>query len=137
MVNLQLKKLELRNLSKRQKIVCAGVLVLITLALTILFVINNSREDNTKKVEGPPNKVGEAVTYKAGTGGDPGLVTSYHDQAVAAWKVGDKSKAKELAQKGLDANKQLTEPQMQQVPKRTQVIYDMYDITQDVYNVTP
>lgn len=53
--------------------------------------------------------------FGQGSGGDPAQMTVYNDQAVAAWESGDKEKAKELAQKGLEEGKNLTSAQMKEL----------------------
>lgn len=83
----------------------------------ISTIIEKSK--NSSKIEEP---------YKPGKGGDPSLVTSYHDQAVEAQKSGNDEKAKELAEKGLSANTQLTIAQQEQVPNQANTIIELTNI---------
>lgn len=83
----------------------------------ISTIIEKSK--NSSKIEEP---------YKPGKGGDPSLVTSYHDQAVEAQKSGDDEKAKKLAEKGLSANTQLTIAQQEQVPNQANTIIELTNI---------
>lgn len=80
------------------------------------------------------NTTSEQTSPKEGAGGDPAVVTKYHDDALSAWKSGDKQKAKELAQKGLDANDQLTYKQQLEVPHQMSTVLEMNDIATGAYN---
>lgn len=78
----------------------------------------------------PPSFFGsqEATKEKGfgqGEGGDPKAIINYNDQAVAAWKSGDKEKAQELAQKGVEAGKSLTSAQMKELPDPIETSYNL------------
>lgn len=66
--------------------------------------------------------------YKEGDGGNYKLVIQYHAEAVAAWKAGDKDKAKALAEEGLSENDNLTIKQQSKVPQQMELIHDLSDI---------
>lgn len=83
----------------------------------ISTIIEKSK--NSSKIKEP---------YKPGKGGDPSLVSSYHDQAVEAQKSGDDEKAKELAEKGLEVNNQLTVVQKEAVPDQANTIIELTHI---------
>lgn len=81
-----------------------------------------------------PGVINQTQTSKKGQGGEPKLVEQYHSEAVAAWKAGDKQKAKELAQKGLDENDQLTPKQQLEVPDQMGKAFEMYEISRGIYD---
>lgn len=104
--------------------------VIIGFATAYYFVYGKDAQipEDRRDITGPAVK---AVPEPAG--GDPALVVSYYQQALSAWKAGDKEKAKSLAQKGLDVNEQLTEAQKSQVPDQMNTIYNLFYITEGSY----
>ncbi len=106
------------------------LLIIIGLATVYYFTYGKDAQipEDRRDITGPAVK---AVPEPAG--GDPALVTSYYQQALSAWKAGDKEKAKSLAQKGLDVNEQLTEAQKSQVPDQMNTIYNLFYITEGSY----
>lgn len=126
---LQKTKIKLSSLSLKNKIVFAVSVILLVAGVTYLLISDRNKTDKEKEeVIVNPYKEDRKVT-----GGDPNLFIKYHKEALAAWKSGDKSKAKELAQKGLDVNNQLTPEQQEKIPKQSDKSYDLYDITRDLY----
>lgn len=114
--------------AKRKSRVFWVVCILLLLVSSIIagYYVSN-------KIINTPLDNSEPKPYKEGPGGDPRLVTKYHDQAVIAWKAGDKEKAIDLAKKGLNENEQLTIDQQGEVPSQATMIFDLYDISQGRY----
>lgn len=81
----------------------------------------------------PSGDANDKPYYTQGKGGDYKEIIDTHEQAIAAWKRGDKQKAKELAQRGLDENKNLTTEQQKKIPDQMNKIFDLYDISQGSY----
>lgn len=99
-----------------------GMLFVAAIAVSGVYIFYetqpNAQEGTTSDT---PSKEG----FGQGKGGNPTQMTSYNDQAVAAWKAGDKEKAKELAQKGVETGSKLTSKQMKQVPNSIEVSYNL------------
>lgn len=104
------------------------LLVIIAITTGYYYVTEDSKKKALKSPTGPP-----VVAVPEPAGGNPGLLTDYYQQALDAWKAGDKEKAKSLAQRGLDVNDQLTEAQKQQVPNQIDVVYDLFYIKEGQY----
>jgi hypothetical protein len=88
------------------------------LAAYYILYIPNQIKNGSQKVS-----LGEPV--KGGPGGDVQSLNTYYKEALAAFKAGDKQKAKLLAGKGLDENSQLTLEQRQQVIGQSEVIINL------------
>ncbi len=118
-------KLKPKNLrTSTPKLVLASIVLIILIFVGLLIVIDKSRTNHPSETTG---------RYVDGSGGNPKLVVSYHDQAVAAWKAGNKRKAKDLANKGLQADYQLTSAQQSEVPNQMGKLFDLNDIVKGVY----
>ena len=123
---------KLRGLSLKKKIVFAvASLAIIGLMIGAALVFLDKGDPDAKENE--PNPTNPLIEERKVTGGDPAQVIKYHEDAVTAWRSGDKEKAKELAQKGLDLNDQLTNDQLTTIPNQSDKIYDMSDITEGSY----
>lgn len=106
------------------------LLTIIGIATAYYFIYGKDAQipEDRRDVTGPAVK---AVPEPAG--GDPALVASYYQQALSAWKAGDKEMAKTLAQKGLDVNEQLTEAQKSQVPDQMNTVYNLFYLKEGTY----
>ncbi|MBI5357446.1 hypothetical protein HZB74_01210 [Candidatus Saccharibacteria bacterium] len=129
MFKIKIDKPKIKKL-KTKKSILLIVFIFAFIGLTIFYLYSNKNKDDAKI---PQNSQQPMETYKEGPGGDPSLVISYHDQAVTAFKAGDKEKAKELAIKGLDENSKLTEAQQAQIQGQMKIVYDMSDISKGIY----
>jgi hypothetical protein len=101
------------------------LLLLGSVAIAFLAYYSGGISNILEKTKKSPHS---QESYKPGPGGDPNLVASYYNQAVEAQKSGDDKKAKELAQKGLDANAQLTIAQQEAVPNQANTIIELTHI---------
>lgn len=82
-----------------------------------------------QQMQNDKNKKSQNVgVYKGGPGGDPKKVISLNDEATAAWKAGDKQKAKDLAQQAIDAYEQLTSDQQKTIPGPIDVVINLNSI---------
>ena len=117
--------------SARQKLIFIVLAAVIALAVVYSAGILMKEDPSSKDQDPKPTTLPREEIIL--TGGDPNLVVSYHEQAIAAWKAGDKEKAKELATKGLELNDQLTTDQQAQIPSQSDVMFELYDISKGSY----
>lgn len=123
----------LKKLSAKKKLAFVAVILVLSGAIIGSSILFNNK-NSTEVVEQEPHTKNTPTEERKVAGGDPQLVISYHQQSVAAWKAGDKEKAKHLAQEGLNLNDQLTTDQQAQIPQQGDIVYEMYDIAQDLYD---
>ena len=122
----------LRGLSfKKKALLALAGLTIICLIAGAAVVFLDKEAPNSKENE--PNPTNPLIEERKVTGADPAQFIKYHEDAVAAWNAGDKEKAKELAQKGLDLNDQLTNDQLTSIQDQSEKIYDMSDILRGSY----
>lgn len=115
----------IRTVFKSKKIFVLILLIIILGAIALATMQN--------AIFLPSKDANDKPYYTQGNGGDYQEIIDTHEQAIAAWKRGDKQKAKELAQRGLDENKNLTTDQQKKIPNQMSKIFDLYDITQGSY----
>lgn len=123
---------KLRGLSFRKKILFSVVCFAAAGLIVVAFIMPQDKKSPDPK-ESEPNPKGSLIEERKVTGGDPAQLIKYHEDAVAAWRTGDKERAKELAQKGLDLNDQLTNDQLMSIQDQPDKIYDMSDILRGSY----
>ncbi len=128
-----------RQLSIRKKIFLGVVVILgLIIAGGIVYISRDSKKDQNVEIidEDPSSPVRKAKPpeIKEKTGGDPAAVIRYHEQAISAWQAGDKVRAKELAQKGIDINDSLKPEQLPQIPNQMNIIFELSDISQGIYD---
>lgn len=109
-----------KHISKKNVSFGIAIILLVLIAIIAGYLLYTSQ----------PTLFGGKETQKEkgfgqGTGGDPKAMVEYNDQAIAAWKAGDKEKAKELAQKGLETGKNLTTAQMKELPDPIEASYNL------------
>ena len=119
------KRLYSKVNKRKAAVYFVGLLILLSvLGVGALFVYRN----NEKSADND-----ESYIYKEGSGGNYKLVIQYHDESIAAWKSGDKNKAKELAEQGLAENDKLTIKQQSEVPQQMELIHALSDIKYGSY----
>lgn len=118
-----------RALSKKKifSLLLAIIIIVFACALAI-FLTKGYIDYKQSKTD---SKYELSQRYKEGAGGNPKSVISYHDQAIKAWKSGDKQKARDFAQKGVDAAKELTAKQNLDIPNQATVILNLNAILDD------
>lgn len=115
-------KKESNNKNKNRRVLFIYIVLLISV-LTVfggILYINGASFYNSSNTENTQNK-----KPTLGSGGSVDLVKDYKEQAVNAWKSGDKKNAQELAKKGLKEYKNLTIDQSKQIPQSIEVSYSL------------
>ncbi len=115
------------KLYKKRTMTIVLLLLVIMVGLLGYFLIVN------KSISWPGVKKDTSGYYKPGTGGDVLVFNRAYEDALVAWKSGDKEKAKELAQKGLDENEKLSVQQQETIDYQIEKIRILYDLTKGRY----
>ncbi len=98
------------------------VLVVMLLLVSVFVYLLFFKDSNFLGLNGDADTSSER-TFGGGKGGDANLAQSYDNQAVAAWKSGDKAKAKDLANKGMQEASKLSTEQLKQLPDAIGLTY--------------
>lgn len=109
------------------------IILLVTVLVGVIAGLYVVLTDKNIDLLGTSKNKSTSGYYTPGTGGDISVFNKSYDGAVAAWKQGDKDKAKELAQIGLDENEKLSVKQQEEIDDQIEKIRILYDLTKGRY----
>lgn len=120
--------------SRRRKVVSLFIIVLIIIFVITLLVFLINKDNKKDDSSNLPQTKAEISDFNGGSGGDPKLVLDYYNKAMDSYKAGKKDEAKLLAEKAIEEKDKLTLEQQNELPRKSEISYNLYDITKGTYN---